>query len=662
MCGIVGIHHLTHSRVNVTGLKLMTEMLRHRGPDDEGFLLVNMNTGKVLQSRASKELNLFGETNHPDLGMGHKRLSIIDLSEAGHQPMCNEDGTVWIVYNGEVYNYREIRKELENLGHRLKSQTDTEVILHAYEEWGTECLGRFNGMWAFALVDIKEKRIFCSRDRAGVKPFYYLFDGKQFCFASEIKALLRMDNMTIEPNKQIIADYLFSGLLDHTKETFFRNIYQLLPGEYLLFEGDRLKIQSYWDIEAKEDRFPREDNYAERFYELFEDSIRLRLRSDVPVGTCLSGGLDSSSIVCLANDLMFNGQTIDARLVGERQKTFSSCFENPDYDERYFIEKVIKKTGAEKNYIFPQVEHLFKDLFRLIWHQEEPFGSTSIYAQWSVMKLAKDRGVTVLLDGQGGDELLAGYSPSFYFLISETLKKIDFIRLMKEINGFRKNPKSIPDQFITKMIAALLPNSIKPILWRVTQRRMNWVEDGFQNKYLRHFPKPLKFKHDLNNYLYHIFRTMILPGLLHYEDRNSMAFSLETRLPFLDYRLVEYAFSLPSDQKIKDGVTKVVLRNAMKGILPEEIRNRMDKMGFVTPEDIWIKTILKNQIYDILSSKSFAERGFFNVNKIKKAFEEYCQGKLNIGFLIWRWVNLELWLRTFIDPQTSSESWKEYGN
>jgi asparagine synthase (glutamine-hydrolysing) len=655
MCGIVGIYYTRHDPVKLKHLEEMTGILYHRGPDDRGFLLINMLTGEKSQSRETKELESFSEKHHPDLGLGHRRLSVIDLSDGGHQPMGNEDGSLWVVYNGEVYNYLEIRKELEALGHRFKSNSDTEVILHAYQEWGIDCLGHFNGMWAFAIVDLTRNRIFCSRDRGGVKPFYYIYDGGRFCFASEIKALLEIDNFSIKPNEQIIADYLFSGLLDHTHETFFKNIYQLRPGSYLLLEGNRLTIQSYWDIEAKEVRFAHEADYAERFFELFQDSIRLRLRSEVPIGSCLSGGLDSSSIVCLANKVLFYGQSIDPKLVGERQKTFSSCFEDYVYDERKFIELVIQQTGAERNYVFPQPHNVFKDLTKLVWHQDEPFGSTSIYAQWNVMKLAQERGVTVLLDGQGGDELLAGYLPSFYFLFSHALKKRDLVRLIKEIKGFWKNYKKMPEQFMAKMLAAIVPNGAKPLVRKFMKGEIGWAEKGFQKRYYRSFSKPVKFEHDLDNYLYQIFRFLVLPGLLHYEDRNSMAFSIETRLPFLDYQLVEYIFSLPPDQKIKDGVTKVVLRNAMKGTLPEEVRNRKDKMGFVTPEDIWFRTDLKERIEQILDSKEFAERDYFNIPKVKEAFIDHCDGKKNISSTIWRWVNLELWMRTFFDRRPLSE-------
>jgi asparagine synthase (glutamine-hydrolysing) len=654
MCGIAGIYNARTDQSGFKNLEIMTEVLHHRGPDDRGFLAVRTEDGKFLESEETAELIHFSEKDRPDLWLGHRRLSIIDLSEAGHQPMSIGNGLLWIVYNGEVYNYREIRKELEGLGHRFRSHTDTEVILHAYDEWGVDCLRRLNGMWAFAIVDLRAKRIFCSRDRAGVKPFYYIYDGRRFCFASEIKALLKIEGLTAEPNDQIVADYLFAGLLDHTRETFFKNIHQLRPGKYLLLEKGRLTIQSYWDVEVNEVRFPNQRDYEERFRELLEDSIRLRLRSDVPIGSCLSGGLDSTTIVCLANRLLFDGRSIDPLLVGEKQKTFSSCFEDSAYDERTFIEFVIQQTGAEKNYVFPQAKKLFEEVNSLIWHQEEPFGSTSIYAQWNVMRRAKERGVTVLLDGQGADELLAGYLPSFYPFLGQMVTKMTFRRLIKEFNTFRKRHQGMPNQFVWGIAASVIPNWVRPSLQRYITGRMRWADEGFRNKYSHHFPKPVKFAEDLNNHLYHIFRFMSLPGLLHYEDRNSMAFSVETRLPFLDYRLVEYIFNLPAEQKLKEGVTKVILRNAMKGTLPEEVRNRMDKMGFGTPEDIWFRTALREGISEIIGSKSFAERGYFDVRKVQQAFEDHCNGRINIGSLIWKWVNLELWLRMFIDREPRS--------
>jgi asparagine synthase (glutamine-hydrolysing) len=659
MCGIVGIWNFAREEKGMSHLLMkMANRLRHRGPDDEGYLLANTLSGRALllggeDTRKELELPMLNQNRNGsfDLGLGFRRLSILDLSSAGHQPMGNERGNIWIVYNGEVYNYREIRKDLELRGHRFRSNTDSEVVLHAYEEWGTDCLPRFNGMWALAIMDLKTRRLFCARDRAGVKPFYYSYDGKRFCFASEIKALLALEDLPVKPNDQVIADYLFLGLQDHTGETFFEKVSQLAPGESLLLQDGNMTTRSYWDLEPRQVRFVREEDYAHRFRELFEDSIRLRLRSDVPIGSCLSGGLDSSSIVCLANRMMRDGGTIDPELVGEKQKTFSSCFENPDYDERVFIEKVIEQTGAEENFVFPALEDLSAGMRDLVWQQDEPFGSTSIYAQWTVMKRARDRGVTVLLDGQGGDELLAGYLPSFYALLSQKLMSADLWGLLKEVRGFRGIDANLERSWLKGTVYSMVPDRMKAVLRKTVKPGIEWGRADFRKRYLRALPGTSKFEHPVDNYLYDIFRWRSLPGLLHYEDRNSMAFSLETRLPFLDYRLVEYAFSLPVEQKIRDGTTKVVLRNAMEGILPEPVRTRRDKMGFVTPEEIWFKTVLRNQIRDILRSESFGDRGYFDVARVENAFDDHCKGKKNLSPIIWRWVNLELWFRLFVDQR-----------
>jgi asparagine synthase (glutamine-hydrolysing) len=420
MCGISGIWHLDNSRsISPSLIAQMTFTLRHRGPDDEGYLFVDTVTGHHEGRRGRDtvpELQMpdvrQGSEKRYDLAFGFRRLSIIDLSPAGHQPMGNADGSLWVVYNGEIYNYLELREELKARGHTFRTATDTEVILCAYEEWGEACLERFNGMWAFALWDGHRQQLFCARDRFGIKPFYYVWDGTTFAFASEIKALLQMPDITRRPNEPVIYDYLRYGHLDHSEETFFTGIKQFPPAHFLLLRPTRqFSLRRYWDLipdRRAEPLFTSDASYAERFYSLFEDAVRLRLRSDVPIGTCLSGGLDSSAIVCVANKLLLDENVIDPDLVGERQRTFSSCFDDRQYDERQYIQAVLALTGAEPNYTFPKGGELLDALTKLMWHQDEPFGSTSIYAQWRVMEKTAERGVKVLLDGQGGDELLAG--------------------------------------------------------------------------------------------------------------------------------------------------------------------------------------------------------------------------------------------------------------
>jgi asparagine synthase (glutamine-hydrolysing) len=641
MCGIFACLDLVQNRVEKETLERMSRSLEHRGPDDFGYAFFEIGgEERVVESRGpidQNELNRFNGL----LAFGHRRLSIIDLSEAGHQPMCNETGSVWIIYNGEIYNYKELAEELSKKGHIFKSKTDTEVILHAYEEWGTDCLNRFNGMWAFALWDRDRKRLFCARDRFGIKPLYYFFNGQEFKLASEIKTILQDQAITRSPNHKRVYDYLAYGYIDHTDETFFQNVYQLRGGHYLTLEMQgandfKLDIRSYWDLKPRECEI--EDDFKERFYELLEDSIRLHMRSDVPVGTCLSGGIDSSSIVCLAKH--FLGSNV--------HKTFSSCFDEKKYDEREFINKVVQVTDSDPHYVFPKPEDLFQEIDDLVWHQDEPFGSTSIYAQWSVFKLVKMNQVKVILDGQGADELLAGYHPYFGFYLSELARTFRFQEFIEEYRKIRSLY-----QYSHSWILGHLMLCLSPLPWsRVIRKQVFLHKNKWLNVYdhsMREIEFQQKYKNIFFDRLYQSLMNLTLPGLLHYEDRNSMAHSVEARVPFLDYRLVEFIFSLPMNQIIRNGTTKVILRETMEGIIPETVRTRLDKMGFVTPEDVWFREVLRDQVLDILNSKSFAERGYFNVNEAKKKFDRHCKGEINLSSTVWRWVNLELWFRTFID-------------
>lgn len=620
MCGIAGIYS-PKVKMDKESVMRMTKVLSHRGMDDEGFY--------------------FGE----DIILGHRRLSIIDLSADGHQPMSNEDGSVWITYNGEVYNYVELMAELKARGHIFKSRTDTEVIIHAYEEWGDGCLSRFNGMFSFAVWDGRAGRLFCARDRFGIKPFYYFYDGTRFIFASEIKALFEDRSIERRPNNQIVYDFLVQAYLDHTDETFFEGIKQIPPSHCLIINDKELEIKRWWDIEQeKKTGFLSDEEFASRFYDLFEDAIRLRLRSDVPVGTCLSGGLDSSSIVCVTNRLMFDrGEKYD---VGNRQKTFSSCFAIPEYDERGYINTILEQTGAEANFVFPAGDELFNIISNIIWHQDEPFASTSIVAQWYVMRDASKK-VKVLLDGQGSDELLAGYHGYFGAFYSDLLEGFRLVRLLRELIYYKINHNKFQPYVFSNIARSFMPSYLVYFLRRRIKGDIGWLDNDFQKKYKRNFGFQEKFSCHLDNMLYNVLTKYGLPALLHYEDRNSMAFSVEARVPFLDYRLVEFAFSLPADQKIRDGTTKIVLRNAMKDILPEEVRTRQDKMGFVTPEDIWFRTSAKDNIMEIINSRSFKERGYLSAAQVRKEFDSHCKGEKNISNDIWRWVNLELWFRQF---------------
>ncbi len=666
MCGIFGVWNTRRQRLDLDALLGSLRSIRHRGPDDEGYLLVNSVEGSFAaclgpDSDAGLDLprveDRFGEQY--DLALAFRRLAILDLSPTGHQPMSNVDGSLWIVYNGEIYNYIELRAELQSKGYVFHTQSDTEVILNAYQEWGVDCLSRFNGMWAFTLFDLRKRRLFSSRDRFGIKPLYYLFDGERFVFASEIKALLTYTGIERKPNNAIVYDYLAYNLLDHTDETFFQGVKQLPPAHFLLLEDSNIRIERYWDIDPNnklergmDDHAARE--YARQFAELFEDSIRLHLRSDVTVGSCLSGGLDSSSIVCVANKLLFADRVAPAELIGEKQKTFSSCFEDPRFDERRHIERVLSATSAEANYTFPSAQNLLKDLPRLIWHQDEPFGSTSIYAQWCVMKLASERKIRVMLDGQGGDELLAGYHPYFDSYWGTLLSRGRFDTLFNEWSAYRRMYGVSPMHLIQHTLFSLAPLSLQRMVR--SSRGALGMNPQFAAEFRDRYPDE-NVGYAGNSFSKRLYLAMTrtsLPGLLHYEDRNSMAHSIEARVPFLDYRLVEYVFSLPDEQKIRNGYTKAVLRDSMKDVLPELTRTRTDKMGFVTPEREWLSNDLKDWLDGIINSSSFKSREYFDHSQVAGLLGQYRANKRDFGFLVWRWVSLELWLDTMIDASNSN--------
>jgi asparagine synthase (glutamine-hydrolysing) len=656
MCGITGILNTAGNSIQLVDLFSATNSIRHRGPDDEGYFFHDSRSGLNIDFHNHGEAAAWQQNNDPsngfNLGFGFRRLSILDLSPTGHQPMSSSNGDVWIVFNGEIYNYIELRNELIAKGYSFHTQTDTEVIINSYLEWGTDCLIRFNGMWAFALWDTRKQQLFCGRDRLGIKPFYYSWTNGCFTFGSEIKALLFYPGNQPKQNDAVIYDYLSSGLVNHSENTFYEGIQQLIPGHFLLLCNRQLTVRRYWELSANSpSEHLTDEEYASRFYALFEDALRLHLRSDVPIGTCLSGGIDSSSIVCIANKLLFSDRVIATELVGKQQKTFSSCFDDPRFDERKYIQTVLDVTNAEENFVFPSAQKLIGEIEKLIWHQDEPFGSTSMFAQWCVMEKAARRGVKVLLDGQGADELLAGYQPFYSFYWSSLLQSRKFKSLAQELSAYRNLFGGSIWWNAARILKPYLPRNFINFTLRLTKKQNSGEAQGihpdFSHRYKRQNPTFPRFTQDnFKNYLYENLVYSSLPGLLRYEDRNSMAHSIEARVPFLDYRLVEWIFSLPNEQKIHGGLTKYVMRSAMKNILPEQIRMRTDKMGFVTPERTWFSNDMRSWALDILTSPSFQQREYFNAPVIQKMFDDQIEGKRDLTFIAWRWINLELWLRS----------------
>jgi len=629
MCAIAGIYSTVGRPVDLLVLETMTEAQAHRGPDGEGYVLLTPEgKEKPVPVRGRLTQSLAAGSHRYSIGFGHRRLAIVDLSPLGHQPMATEDERCWVTYNGEIYNHVELRKELKEKGHRFRSASDTEVLLAAYREWGEDCVTRFNGMFAFALWDGGRRRLFCARDRLGVKPFYYCWDGERFLFASEIKGLLAAGAGPL-PNHRAVFDYLDGAYLDYSEGTFFEGIKQLPPAHCLMVGGAGIAITRYWDIpeRTEEEGQLSSSEAAERLRDLFRDAVRIRLRSDVPIGTCLSGGLDSSAVVCVANELMFGADAeVSREIVGERQKTFSSCFEDPAYDERRFIRPVLDRTGAASHYTFPDPKELAATVWQLVWQQDEPFGSTSIFAQWNVMRLASQSGVKVLLDGQGADELLAGYHGFFGAFFADLTTQGQWGRLALELLSYRRLHGPTPRYVWANLARALLPGPLVRLVRSRMTGSVDWIGADFRGQWGPIPAGPTGSASHFQEMQNGLLTRNGLRALLHYEDRNSMAFGIETRLPFLDYRLVEFLSGLDAPFKIRHGWTKALLRDAMEGILPEEVRMRVDKMGFVTPEDVWFRTSLRDMAREVLEDSRTRARGYLNVDVALREFEAHVDG------------------------------------
>ena len=602
MCGIAGQFCYGDGLPDKRLVASMSDRIAHRGPDGER----SYARGRIA--------------------LAFRRLSIIDLSDEAFQPMANEDGSLRLVFNGEIYNYIELRRELSEKGHNFTTQSDSEVILHAYEEWGADCPARFNGMWAFALWDEKNQELFCSRDRFGIKPFYYTQADGSFFFASEIKALLVHPAIGRAPDERMLRTYLAWGVLDHSDHTMFEGIFQLLPAHSLVVtESGMKRPKRYWEVSVNPAiRGAKPDNAAAAdLISLLRDAIRIHLRSDVAVGTCLSGGIDSSTLTAIINGLI---RSDSPESVGKRQKTFSVTFNDNRFDESRYIDEIVAVTGVDARTTSPSPDLLRNDLERLIYMQDEPFGSLSIYAQYCVMRLAAER-VKVVLDGQGADELFAGYLAYEGSYINGLLRGMYWCTALCEAVGAIRHH------------AGFFTDAVRQLIIRSARRDLLKGD----------IPGVERYAGSLDQVLYRELCMSNLPALLHYEDRNSMAFSIESRVPYLDVRLVEQVAWLPLNQKIRNGVTKLLLRHAVKGLIPESIRCRCDKMGFVTPEEVWMKDNLRPLIEDMMESVSFRKRPYWDAVAVKEDYRAFVEGKSDYSFELFRIVCAEFWLRAFFD-------------
>ena len=560
MCGIGGIINKNNKSVEELLIHQMTDIIAHRGPDSSGSYL------------------------YKNIAFGHRRLSILDLSSSGHQPMKYLDDLV-ITYNGEIYNFIEIREELIQKGYIFDSNSDTEVILKAYHCWGKTCVNYFNGMWSFSILDIKQKIVFCSRDRFGVKPFYYIENNDLFSFGSEISQLLPfLPNRIL--NKKVALDYLISGIEECSNETFFKDIYLLKGGHNLVFDlqTNSYEIERYYNLKLSDQKNTSVDDYIQEL----KRSITLRLRSDVKVGTCLSGGIDSSTISSFASKLYQNSN----------EKFMAIHAKSSEYktDESEFAKIVSKIANINLNFVEPSYSDFKSNILSIIKIQQEPFGSLSIIMQYFVFKKAKELGCIVMLDGQGGDETLLGYE-RYYPAIVKSKKGIAKLKAL--LQSSKNSRLSLLD---TIKYQYYFSN------YKLRLKRLKFKNSFYKSEILNEYEsEELRIISESYNDISILQKNEIessqLPHLLKYEDRNSMANSIESRLPFLDYKLVELSLNTNNSLKIKDGWTKFILRKAAETILPKEIVWRKTKLGFNAPEKTWTKEFENEMIKEIEQSE-----------------------------------------------------------
>jgi asparagine synthase (glutamine-hydrolysing) len=585
----------------------MTDEMAHRGPDGAGMLVL------------------------PPVVLGNRRLSILDLSPAAHQPMGSEDGDVWLTYNGEIYNYKELAQDLRTRGHRFRSSGDTDVLLRAYVEWGPDCLTRLNGMFAFAVWDRRRQELFCVRDRLGVKPFYYTVVGGRFRFASEIKALLLDPEVQRKPNDARVFDFLARGLADHTEETMFEGIYQLPPGSCMCVSPTRgVARPTLWYRLQPADLDGQPASEVVR--ELLTDSVSLRLRSDVPVGTLLSGGLDSSSVTAIATRLR--------RAEGaDPPASFTARSRDPRIDEGRYVKAMLEVTGSRNHEFLPDDRHLLDELDLLLWHMDEPFGAASLYGHWKLMELARNAGITVVLDGSGGDEAFVGYHfllyPSVYFTLCRGGRLLEIVQ---ELAWRRRRNGVSLQRSASEALRLSLPHRARAF------RRPPWIHPKLPIPRRPLPPRTLR-GHQLFG-----LTASPLPMHNHADDRSPMSFSLEMRNPFLDYRIVECGLSLESRDLLHHGLSKWVLREAMRGVLPPAIVDRPDKQGFTTDEVDWLRRgELGSEIEAMFRSKTAAARPYFRPDALLAMLASHRAGQ-QLEFALWRAFTVERWLRLFIDP------------
>lgn len=629
MCGLFASIGFPPDRARI-------DAVAHRGPEGAGWREFASGAGPVA--------------------IGHRRLAIIDVSDAGLQPMADGTGRFHLVFNGEIYNYIELRDELRARGRVFATESDSEVLLAAYMEWGERCLDRLLGMFAFLVWDERDKRLFAARDRFGIKPLYVVANGRGLAVGSEIKQLLGLPGLSGRMNLARVRDFLASGISDHTAETMFEGVLQLQPGCCAAIDAARAwtgewRPRRWYAVPAHGTLDLGEAEAAERFRELLTESVRMHLRSDVPVGSCLSGGLDSSSIVGLMSGML------DGEGRGAKVNTVSACYAEKSVDEKPFMDAVVARTGAEPHYVYPRAEDVFARAAEITWHQDEPFGSSSIFAQWCVFEEARRAGIKVMLDGQGADEQLAGYHSSYVYYMADLIRRRHILTLVRTmIERDRVHGISFLDQ-AKRFVGPVLPGPVRAVLLRQRDALVNhdWMGSS-AFRALGPAPSALEVASqanglppvtDIASLCVVLTFASNLQMLLHWEDRNSMAHSIEARVPFLDHRLVEFNLALGNDHKIVRSDTKRVLRRAMAEVLPESVRERRDKLGFSTPEQVWFRGPLRGLMEEGVEATIRRYPDLLNPEGTRRLSAEMLDGRRPVDFTLWRIVNMGIWGERF---------------
>ena len=649
MCGINGIALSSKSRrtLDVAALERMRDVLAHRGPDDAG-IFVDARSGQ--SGRVGR------------IGLGHRRLSIVDV-RSGQQPMGNEDGSLHIIYNGEVYNHADFRSSLEARGHVYQTLCDTETILHLYEEHGERCVDHLRGMFAFAIWDDKQRELFIARDRLGVKPLYYVrTDDGSLYFASEIKALLEVDAVKAELNYQALPDYL-ANHAPSGEETLFSGIKRLLPGHTLLWRDGTIRIRRYWDVSFQRDETDqRSDNdYIAEWSELFRESVRLRLMSDVPLGMFLSGGIDSSAIAAVMSGM-----------VAEPIKTFSVAFAEREANELEYARLVAKAFKTNHHEVVVSPEDFFAALPKLVWHEDEPMAHPSSVALFFVSQLAAQH-VKVVLTGEGSDELLAGYGRYRKTVLNLKLgSRYEQLAPAAVRSAISKQIAALPSgsrlrQKLQRTFLTLSPD-IESIYFdnfavfpRVMQRDLLTAEArerigaAADDPYLvvRDLLRQTDATSPLDRLLYADLKTY-LHELLMKQDQMSMAASIESRVPFLDHKLVEFSAKLPERLKLRGATTKYILRESMKGVLPDAILSR-PKMGFPVPIGAWFRGAFRDVVDEYVLSERAVNRGIFDPIFVRSLVQRHQAGGEDHSERLWALVNFEIWQRQYFDGDRASQ-------